>query len=222
MAGITLISATPSPFARMNRIAMIEKGIDFEIRNEVPWHSDTTETPKHNPLEKLPIMLFDDGRDPIYDSAYIQEYIVQKYADKKPALLTGDLDTDLKARQIQTLSEGVLDAFVLANFEKARDKSKQSELWLARQERKIDGGLRAFEELAGGRPSGQEYLLGNMLTIADIAVGCTVAQVNFARIRPDWQEQYPELKSYWARLEERESFKSTTPKMFDLKNEKVV
>lgn len=31
----TLISATPSPYARINRIAMIEKGIPFELQSEV-------------------------------------------------------------------------------------------------------------------------------------------------------------------------------------------
>lgn len=31
----TLISATPSPYARINRIAMIEKDIPFELQSEV-------------------------------------------------------------------------------------------------------------------------------------------------------------------------------------------
>jgi glutathione S-transferase len=47
---LTLISATPSPYARKNRILMLEKGTPFELKNEIPWHS-TTETPQYNPLE---------------------------------------------------------------------------------------------------------------------------------------------------------------------------
>lgn len=57
---LKLISATPSAYARMNRIAMIEKGIPFELQNEIPWHSDT-KTPQYNPLEKLPILILEDG-----------------------------------------------------------------------------------------------------------------------------------------------------------------
>lgn len=57
---LTMISATPSPFARMNRIALHEKGIPFELQNEIPWHVGS-ETPKYNPLEKLPILLFPDS-----------------------------------------------------------------------------------------------------------------------------------------------------------------
>lgn len=218
---LILIRATPSPFARMNRIAMIEKGIPFEIRNEIPWHKDT-ETPKYNPLEKLPILLFDDGREPVYDSSHIQEYIVQKYADQAPRLLTGDIDTDLKARQIQTLAQGVLDAFVLRFFETARPQEKQSEEWMTRQNRKIDGGFGAFEKLAGSRTAGQDYPLGGDLTIADIALVCAVAQVDFTQIRPGWREEYPELRKYWEKIEQRESFKQTTPVMFDLNTNTVV
>jgi len=82
MEPLILISATPSPFARMNRIALALKDIPFELRNEIPWQSKyrsnpacrqslialpgETQTPKYNPLEKLPILLFQDGREPVY------------------------------------------------------------------------------------------------------------------------------------------------------------
>lgn len=200
----------------------MEKGISFELQNEIPWHKAETKTPQHNPLEKLPILLFDDGREPVYDSSHIQEYIVQKYADKPPLLLTGDIDADLKARQIQVLSQGVLDAFVLAFFESARPQEKQSSEWMARQNRKIDGGFKAFEELVKGRPAGQFYLLSDQMTIADIALTCAVTQVDFGQMRPGWKEQYPNLKAYWEKMEEKETFKQTMPVMFDIKPDTVV
>ena len=50
-----LISATPSPYARKVRIALAEKGLPFELVTEVPWDSGT-QTPKYNPLEKLPVL----------------------------------------------------------------------------------------------------------------------------------------------------------------------
>ena len=55
-----LISATPSPYARKVRIALAEKGLAFELLTEVPWDS-TTSTPQYNPLEKLPVLILDDG-----------------------------------------------------------------------------------------------------------------------------------------------------------------
>lgn len=216
---LRLISATPSPYARINRIAMIEKGIDFELETEIPWHNDTA-TPKYNPLEKLPVLIFDDGREPIYDSAHIQDYIIQKYASRGPKLVTGDLDTDLRLKQVQVLSEGVMDAVVLAFFEKAREQGKQSQSWRERQERKYQGGFKAFDELARGRKG--DYLFGDQLTIADIAVVCAVGFVDFNGAIEGWREKYPELEKYFTKLDEIESFKTTRPVMFDIKTERVV
>jgi len=109
---LTLISATPSPYARKNRIALLEKDIPFQLQSEIPWES-STKTPQYNPLEKLPILLFDDGRPPIYESWFIQEYITQKYADKAPSLLPkGGVDELLRAKQIQVIADGACDAMV--------------------------------------------------------------------------------------------------------------
>ena len=218
---LTLISATPSPFARMNRIAMHLKHIPFTLQNEIPWESNT-KTPQYNPLEKLPILLFPDGRAPVYDSAHIQEYIIQKYADKEPKLLTGDVDQDLEARQIQVLAEGLMDAFVLGFFETKREESKRSPEWLARQDRKVDGAMRAFDSMVKNRKSqGKKYLVGDELTIADIAAVCGVGHIDFAGIRAGWGQKYPDLYQWWKEMDGGEGFRDTRPVMFDLK-ERIV
>ena len=216
---ITMISATPSPYARINRIAMLEKGIPFTLQSEIPWHSDTA-TPKHNPLEKLPVLVFSDGREPIYDSSHIQRWIVAKYADHGPRLITGDIDTDLKLEQVQVLSQGVMDAVVLAFFERMREK--KSEAWEARQTRKVQGGFRAFEQLAKARAKDSDYLFASQLTIADIAVVCAVGFTDFNGFDKAWKEKYPALAAYWEKLDERESFASTRPQMFDIKTDEVI
>jgi glutathione S-transferase len=217
MKPLTLISATPSPFARMNRIALTLKSIPFELKNEIPWES-TTQTPKYNPLEKLPILLFPDNRAPVYDSAHIQEYIVRKFADRKPTLMTNDIDLDLQIRQIVVLAEGCLDAIVLNRWEGRRDADKQSKLWMDRQNRKVDGAMRAFNDMVVQRAEqGKEYLVGEELTIADIAAVCTVGWIEWAGIREGWKEKYPVLAKWVEGLDERREFKETRPVMFDLK-----
>jgi len=218
---LKLISATPSPFARMNRIAMLEKGIPFELQSEIPWHVEETQTPKYNPLEKLPVLIFPDNRPPVYDSAHIQDYIVQKYADQGPKLITGDLDQDLQLKQIQVLAEGIMDAFVLAAFESMREH--KSESWLRRQKRKVDGGFGALEELAKGKPSGSDYLFADQLTIADIAVVCAVGFCDFNGAVADWKEKYPALAAYFQKIDNgSESFRSTRPVMFDIRQNEVI
>ncbi|KZM25278.1 uncharacterized protein EKO05_0001794 [Ascochyta rabiei] len=219
---LTLISATPSAFARMPRIALALKKIPFTLTNEIPWHS-STQTPHHNPLEKLPILLFPDARAPVYESAHIQTYIVEKYAQRGPRLLPGDLDGDLAAKQIVALGVGCLDALVLNGWEVRRPVERQSALWIARQARKIDGAMRAFnryveDALALGNA---EYVLGPELTIADIAIVCAVGGVDFVGLRDGWRLQYPALGAYFDRLDEESVFKETRPVMFDLSEEVV-
>lgn len=57
----------------------------------------------------------------VYDSAHIQEYIVQKFAHNQPRLLPDGMDAGLEARQIQVLAEGHMDAIALAQFETRRE-----------------------------------------------------------------------------------------------------
>ena len=140
---LTLISATPSAYSRINRIALIEKGIPFDLQTEIPWHADT-KTKDFNPLEKLPVLILEDGKS-VYDSVHIQEYIVRKYADHAPKLVPDDLDGELRARQITVLAEGHMMAHTLLFFETQREAPSAE--WTARQDRKIDGAMSAYSEL---------------------------------------------------------------------------
>ena len=63
-----LLSATPSPYARKVRIALIEKALPFELLTEVPWNAGAS-TPKYNPLETLPVLILDDGSTVYFCSA---------------------------------------------------------------------------------------------------------------------------------------------------------
>ncbi|KAL2064315.1 hypothetical protein VTL71DRAFT_4809 [Oculimacula yallundae] len=213
---LTLISATPSPYARKNRIALLEKGIPFELKTEIPWHS-TTETPKYNPLEKLPILIFDDGCPPIYESWFIQEYIVQKYRDQGPALMPEGLDDQLLVRQIQVLADGACDALALVFFEVGRGDLK-SEEWTERQMRKVNGVLDAVDEMVKKCGPGK-FLVCNEFSIADIALGAMLGMMSMIEMQVgivQFRQKFPDLKTYWEWLEERQSFKDTQPVMFEL------
>lgn len=220
MEPLTLISATPSAFARMNQIALLLKGIPFKTQNEIPWHATTT-TPKYNPLEQLPILLFPDSRAPVFQSAHIQDYIVEKYAGKGPSLRPEGLDDDLLARQIVALSVGGMDALVLYGWESRRNKTQQSQKWMDRQMRKIVGTMKAFNGYV--EAAGQNlYVVGEKITIADIAIMCGVEAFKFLDLLAGWELQYPALARYYSRLDELDVFQKTKPVMFDLKEEEVV
>ncbi len=199
---LRLISATPSPYARKVRIAMTEKGIPFELLTEVPWDS-TTATPLHNPLEKLPVLLLEDGSS-VYESSYILQYLELKHPQHP--LLPPDVDGILAARRFEVLCDGVCDAIVLTFFERMRQDAA-SPPWIARQRRKIDGGLREIARLAGDRT----WTVGNAFSLGDIATGTVLGYMSVRFPEIAWRTLYPNLALLSDRLEQRASFKGSVP-----------
>ena len=167
-------------------------------------------------MEKLPILIFDDGREPIYESSYILEYVEQKF-EPKNSLMPDDVDERLRAKQLAVIADGICDALVLSFFENSRGERK-SEEWMARQTRKIEGGLKALAEVVGKRQG--EFLVGGRLSLADLAV---VSMIDFLRLN-----QHPALKPYEKvlfpyadKLDERDAFEQTKPFMFEIKDKIV-
>jgi hypothetical protein len=70
----------------------------------------------------------------------------KKHKGAGPSLVPGSLDGQLLSRQIQILADGACDAMGLAFFETGRGELK-SEEWYARQLRKVNGVLKAMDEL---------------------------------------------------------------------------
>jgi glutathione S-transferase len=200
---LKLISATPSPYARKVRIALQEKGLPFELFTEVPWDS-TTSTPKHNPLEKLPVLILDDGTS-VYESSFILQYLELKYPDTP--LLPAHVDQVLAARKLEVLCDGICDAIVLTFFERMRPGGGSAQ-WVERQQRKIHGAFAHIAEIIGDR----QWAVGDRFSLGDIATG-TVIGYTYVRL-PEFElaTKHPNLASYYERLLERPSFQSTIPR----------
>ena len=128
------ISATPSPYARKLHIALAEKAIRPDHRGPVGQHYPS----RYNPLQKLPILLLEDSSS-VYDASFILEYLALKHPS--PPLMSANIDERLAARRLEVLCDGVCDAVVLTFFERRRPLGCQSRAWLARQRRKIEGGV---------------------------------------------------------------------------------
>jgi glutathione S-transferase len=198
-----LISATPSPYARKVRIALAEKSIPFELRTEVPWNS-TTATPRYNPLEKLPVLILENGSS-VYESRFILEYLEAKHP--APPMLPDDTDGKLAARHVEVLADGVCDACVLLFWERHRPEEQQSNEWMARQQRKVDGGLAALARIAGER----EFVIGDRFGLADIVTGTVLGYLSVRFAELPWRQRHPNLAALSDRLEQRPSFKGSVP-----------
>ena len=197
-----LISATPSPYARKVRIALAEKGLPFELLTEVPWDAATS-LPRHNPLEKLPVLLLPDGGS-VYESSYILQWLELRHPETP--LLPADVDGILAARKLEVLCDGICDAMVLTFFERQREGGASAP-WLARQRRKIDGGLAEIARLVGDR----EFAVGDRFTLGDIAAGTVVGYLAVRFRELPWRDTHPNLASLSDRLERRPSFQGSVP-----------
>jgi glutathione S-transferase len=185
------------------RIALAEKDVPFELVTEVPWDRGTA-TPQYNPLEKLPVLIFEDGTS-AYESRYILEVIEAKWPE--PALVPADIWQRLAARKVEVIADGICDACVLLFWERHRAPEQQSAEWIARQRRKVDGGLKELARIAGDR----QWMVGDHFGLADIVTGTVLRYLDVRFPEHPWRTQYPNLVALSARLEARPSFAATVP-----------
>lgn len=76
--------------------------------------------------------------------------------------------------------------------------------------RKADGGLQAlatFVDQAGGG----EFLIGNKLTLADIAIASVLGWLSIRWPDHQWKAKHPKLLQYFERLDQRPTFANTRP-----------
>jgi glutathione S-transferase len=216
---LKLINNGPSPFGRKVMVALHEKNIPFDTEWDIPWHEDTT-VGSHNPLEQLPILVTETG-ETVYESSYILEWLEARYPD--PPLVPSNPEHRLQMGFYRVLGVGIMDAIVRTNFELAKPAEHQSEAWIARHIRKINGGLGELEKRIGDR----EFVVGKEFSLGDVEVGCVLGHLDFvaANVPPlqeffaaqvPWHDNCPGLTRYTAMLEERPSFKASTPFMVEI------
>jgi glutathione S-transferase len=199
----TLVIATPSPFARKARIALLEKGVDFAVEIDNPWNSGAR-APGFNPLGKIPVLLTAE-HGAIFDSGVIVEYAEARWP--RPALLPADALARAFARQVEAVADGICDAVVLIVLERARETTRQSGDWVARQRAKVEAGVTELER----RLAGSEWFVGEAFGLADIAAGCALGYLDLRLPEFDWRAATPRLAGWFARLSDRESFLLTVP-----------
>jgi glutathione S-transferase len=198
-----LIIATPSPFARKARIALLEKGIAFETVVDNPWTREA-QAPGFNPLGKIPVLLTDDGHT-VFDSKVIVEYL--DATRPGTALLPRNPMSRVAAKQIEALADGVCDAVVLIVLERARPPQLQSVDWIMRQVTKVQAGV----EQAALALQGAEFFIGGKFSVADIAVGCMLGYLDLRLPEFEWRIQQPGLVPFHERMMARDSFRATMP-----------
>ncbi|HDU3833721.1 TPA: glutathione S-transferase [Klebsiella aerogenes] len=197
-----LIGSYTSPFVRKISVILLEKAIPFEFVNELPYN-DVNGVAQYNPLGKVPALLTDDGAC-WFDSPIIAQYL--ELLNVAPAMLPAEPLAALKMRQLEALSDGIMEAAIALVREKARPAAQQSETELLRQREKIARGLDMLEGYAA-----DGTLRNGELNLATITAACAIAYLNFRRVAPGWCATRPKLVKLVETLFQRASFARTEP-----------
>jgi glutathione S-transferase len=202
-----LLANTTSPYMRIARIAMIEKGLEVEPTIVDPW-ADDARLREANAATRVPTLITNDGI-PLSESLLIVMWLERKYP--KGASLLGN---DGKGDDVEGILSragiaiGVIDAATITIITRkvtAPALFDETPVGLRRR-RTMAEGIARLEAQAGA-------LGGNASpTLDDVAA---VVAIDYLRFRfPDapWLPPLPKLDALSARLRERASFAVSMPR----------
>lgn len=198
-----LIGSLTSPYVRKVRVVLAEKKLDYQLTIEDVW-SPQTQVHLSNPLGKVPCLVMEDG-GALFDSRVIVEYLDTLSPYNRLIPQAGR--ERAAVRCWEALADGLLDAAVTVLKEKQRPQAQISPEWVERQMNKIDRALAAMSDGLGD----QAFCRGTAITLADLAVGCALAYLDFRYPEIDWRSRHANLAALHAKMMARPSFAETAP-----------
>ena len=199
-----LIGSLTSPYVRKVRVVMAEKKLDYQLVIEDVWASDVML--KMNPLGKVPCLVLDGG-EAVFDSRVIVEYVDTLSPVGKLIPPTGR--ERVEVRTWEALADGLCDAAILARMEAnwGPREGARCQAWIDRQMSRVTSALKAMGQGLGDKP----WCNGNHFTLADVAVGCALAYLDFRFAHIDWRGDHPNLTKLAEKLATRPSFIDSAP-----------
>ncbi len=194
-----------SPYARMARIVIIEKGLEDRVE-VVLAKTRTPDSPYYmiNPSGRVPFLERDDG------PGYEDSPLICLYLDGlggKPTLHPADGPAGMEMRRIEAMARSMLDGLSVWGREIIyRPEGMRSEMIMAHEAARAMRLADAFE-----REMANPVLTGP-LNIAQITLGCAVNGPGAPRLcGQDWRATHPKLAAWAEKIAARPSFAATKP-----------
>ena len=201
---LRLIASPTSPYARKVRIVMSEKRIECELEMTDVWSADSN-IAQFNPLGKVPCLIMDDG-GAVFDSRVIVEYL--DTLTPVGHLIPASGRQRVEVRTWEALADGIVDALVTVRLEHTqRTPAQRSAPWIERHLGKAAAGLSAAAAALAEKP----WCNGERFTLADIALGVTLAYLDFRFPQIAWRSEHANLARHYEKLAARPSFLETAP-----------
>jgi glutathione S-transferase len=188
-----------SPYARMARIVVIEKGLESRVEIIVAQtrHADSPYY-RINPSGRVPYLVRDDGVG-LEESAVICDYLDR--LDGKPAFDPGDA---WEARRLESLARSLMDGLAVWSREIIRPQDERSPT-VIRHEADRARRMSDLWETEIGHPVMHGALNRVQLTLA-CALGLEARIPAF-----QWRLGHPKLRDWFDRIAARPSFTATAP-----------
>ena len=207
-----LLANTTSPYVRIARISMIEKGLDVEPTLVDPW-ADDARLRAANVATRVPTLLLDDGT-PLAESLLIVQWLeTARPAPDWPSLTGRDAATAASVLSRAGIALGAIDASVhtiITRKVTAPVLFDETPVGLRRRRTMVEG-LQRLEALVvelGGASAGTGAPMLDAI--------CAVVLFDYQQLRyadQPWLPKTPGLQALAAALRQRPSFASTMPRV---------
>lgn len=211
MADLVLYGAPLSPFVRKAEVALREKGLDYELEsvNIMPmpeWFQEIS------PARRIPVLrdrrVGTEGRaGTLPDSSAICAYLERLAAD--PPLYPASAFEHGRAIWLEEYADSEVASVAGLNVFRPilfpRFQGKESDLDTARQawHEKLPRHFDYLESVLDGR----SCFVGDQFSIADVAVGCQLTQLDLVVGPPD-ASRWPSLVAHLNAMKSRPSFQA--------------
>lgn len=155
---------------------------------------------KHNPLNRIPTLIFDDG-SALFDSRAICDYLVQ-FADTHE-LTCADHASRIADERRQSLGDGIMEQSVLTLGERKRPVQQFSPAHEAAYRLKT---ARTLDLLEG---EAEQLVALTGVTIGSVAIAVALSHLDFRFNEENWRGTRPRLSDWHASMTERSSMKLT-------------
>ena len=191
-----------SPYARMVRILVLEKGLERRIE-VITAQTRVAESPYYriNPSGRVPYLVRDDGVG-LEESALICDYLDR--LDGNPLLEAPAASRALEARRLEALARSLLDGLAVWSRELARPQGERSLTVILHETRRSERMTDLWETQI------DDPWMHGTLNLAQLTLACALGLE--ARI-PDfrWRHGHPRLGAWFERIAARPSFQATAP-----------
>lgn len=191
-----------SPYARMARIVVLEKGLENRVETVVA-RTRAADSPYYgiNPSGRVPYLVRDDGVG-MEESALICDYLDN--LDGKSAFGLPPGHDGLEARRLEALARSMMDGLAVWSRELARPQNERSPTVLQHEARRAERLADAWEAEIAHR------WMHGALNMAQLTLACALGLE--ARI-PDfrWRPGHARLRDWFERFGARPSFAATAP-----------